>query len=409
MRDTPVNRLLVRPAFLRQNEWVSAPTVPVPDTPDVTDEASGTRSSRTLRRPRRRRADPRPPGSSSSASEYTRTTGRRSAPTRAKATAHEAASPQPRGYVRGVARLIGDLIRKADRDRLLGLAGENAFMAVLTTFPILIVVAAVLGQLSAVIGQANAMRVEESVLNFLQDLLTDSAEPAIETARNLFNTSGGALTLASVLALGSLAQAFASILNTVTLVYDVNDTRGWWYRRWLGLLIGIGSVLTLVLVVTLVVIGPLFAASDPVQRFGLDAEYAALASYLRWPIALVALIAWAMTLFHFCPDRAGPWRRGLPGALLTAVLWLGASALFNLYLDVALGASPVFASLGGGLIVMTWLYLLCLGLLIGANLNAILLARHTRRHAAVATALPSAPAVDPSPAARRMRLRRRRG
>lgn len=394
---------------------MSAPPVPVPGTPDAadsteaSDEAPGPRPGRVRRRLRPGRADTRPPGSSSTASDYARASGRRSARARAAATAREAASPQPRGYVRAVARLIGDLIRKADRDRLLGLAGENAFMAVLTTFPILIVVAAVLGQLSAVIGTANAMRVEESVLTFLQDLLTDSAEPAIETARNLFNTSGGALTLASVLALGSLAQAFASILNTVTLVYDVDDTRGWWYRRWLGLLIGIGSVLTLVLVVTLVVIGPLLAGSDIVQRVGLDGEYAALASYVRWPIALVALIAWAMTLFHFCPDRAGPWRRGLPGALLTAVLWLGASALFNLYLDVALGASPVFASLGGGLIVMTWLYLLCLGLLIGANLNAILLARHTRRHGASRAALPTSPTVDPSPAARRMRLRRRRG
>ena len=103
--------------------------------------------------------------------------------------------------------------------------------------------------------RATPCSVEDSVLNFLQDLLTESAEPAIETARSLFNTSGGALTLASVLALGSLAQAFASILNTVTLVYDVHDTRGWWRRRWLGLLIGIGSVLTLVIVVTLVVIG----------------------------------------------------------------------------------------------------------------------------------------------------------
>ncbi len=382
--------------------------MPVPGTPEVTDEASGPRSRRTLRRRRSRRSDPSGAGPASASPDLSRASGRRTAVARAEATACEAAAPPPRGYVRAVARLIHDIIRKADRDRLLGLAGENAFMAVLTTFPILIVVAAVLGQLSTVIGKDNAMQVEESVLDFLQTLLTDSAQPAIDTARNLFNTSGGALTLASVLALGSLAQASASILNTVTLVYDVNDTRGWWYRRWLGLLIGIGSVLTAVVVITLIVIGPLLADADIVQRFGLDAEYTVLASYVRWPIAAVALIAWAMTLFHFCPDRAGPWRRGLPGALLTAVLWLGASALFNLYLDVALGASPVFASLGGGLIVMTWLYLLCFGLLVGANLNAILLARHVRRHAATA-GVTAAVVVDPSPAARRMRLRRRRG
>ena len=338
--------------------------------------------------------------SARSAASQTVVSDRRSAQARAAATAVEAARPLPRGAVRGLIRLVADVVRKSDRDRLLGLAGENAFMAVLTTFPVLIVVAAVLGQLSLVVGAANARRVENSVLRFLTDLLTSSAGPAIATARHLFETSGNTLTLALVLALGSLAQAFASIINTVTLAYDVHDTRGWWKRRWLGLLVGIGSVLMAVIVITLVVVGPLFAASDVVASVGLAREYSMLWSYLRWPVAFFALILWATTMFHLCPDRAGPWRRGLAGGLLTAVLWLAASIGFNLYLDIALETSPVFGALGGGLIVMTWLYLLCFGLLVGAELNAVLLARR------VLTAQ-----ADPTPAAHRIRrrvLRRRR-
>lgn len=338
--------------------------------------------------------------SARAAASQTAVSDRRSAQARASATASEAARPLPRGVLRGVFRLVADIVRKSDRDRMLGLAGENAFMAVLTTFPVLLVVAAVLGQLSLVIGPDNARRVEDSVLTFLQDLLTDSASPAIQTARGLFETSGNTLTLALVLALFSLAQAFASIINTVTLVYDVHDARGWWHRRWLGLLVGFGSVIMAVIVVTLVVVGPLFAASDIVRSVGLDREYIVLWSYARWPVAIVALILWATTMFHICPDRAGPWVKGLPGGLMTAVLWLGASIGFNLYLDVALGASPVFGALGGGLIVMTWLYLLCFGLLAGGELNAVLLARRAHRLAA-----------GPTPAARRSRrrlLRRRR-
>ena len=300
---------------------------------------------------------------------------RRSPEGRSAATAREAGRPLPKGLVRGLFRLVADIVRKSDRDRMLGLAGENAFMAVLTTFPIAIVAAAVLGQLSVVIGTENASRVEDSVLRFLQELLTDSAGPALQTARSLFETSGNTLTLALVLALGSLAQAFASIINTVTLAYDVRDTRGWWKRRWYGLLIGLGSVLMGVVVVTLVVVGPLFGAGDVVSSVGLDAEYVWLWANLRAPAAFLALVLWATTMFHVCPDRAGPWRTGLPGGLLTAVLWLGASVGFNRYLDVALGASPVFGALGGGLILMTWLYLLCFGLLAGAELNAVLLAR----------------------------------
>ena len=304
---------------------------------------------------------------------------RRSPQARAAATAAEAARPLPRGPVRRLARLVADVARKSDRDRLLGIAAENAFMAVLTIFPILLVVAAVLGQLSLVIGEDNAKQVEDFVLRSLQDLLTDSASPAIDTARGLFNTPFNTLTVALVLALFSLATAFASVINTVTLTYDVQDTRGWWKRRGLGLVIGVGSVLIAVVVVTLVVVGPLFGAAEVVRSVGLDREYATLWSYLRWPVAFLALVLWATTMFHVCPDRAGPWRSGLPGGLLTAVLWLAASVGFNVYLSVALDTSPVFGALGGGLIVMTWLYLLCLGLLIGAELNAVLLARPAHR------------------------------
>ncbi|MDP3710978.1 MAG: YihY/virulence factor BrkB family protein [Mycobacteriales bacterium] len=327
---------------------------------------------------------------------------RRSAAARASATAAEAARPLPRGVVRGFFRLVADVWRKSDRDRVLGLGAENAFMAVLTVFPTLIVVAAVLGQLSTIIGAGNARDVENSVLDFLREILTSNANPAIETAQELFRTSGDALTLALVLAFASLAQAFASIINTVTVCYDVHDRRGWWWRRALGLVVGTGSILVAVVVVTLVVVGPLFAADEVVGSVGLSEEYAFVWAYLRWPVAFLSLVLWATTMFHLCPDRAGPWRQGLSGALLTAILWLGASVGFNLYLEVALDASPVFSALGGGLIVMTWMYLLCVGLLGGAELNAVLLARRELRRAeqeydeeaAVATASSDAPSSD---------------
>jgi len=301
---------------------------------------------------------------------------RRSAEARATATSVEADRPQPRGVVRRFVRLVADVIRKSDRDRALGLAAENAFMAVLTVFPTLLVFATVLGQLELIIGKSNADRVQSSVLTFLNDLLTRSADGAINTAKQLFATSGNALTLASLLALFSLATAFAGVINTVTIAYDVHDTRGWWKRRWLGLLIGVGSVLTGVVVVTAVVIGPLFGrAADVVTSIGLSEEYAFFWSYVRWPVAFVALIAWATTLDYVCPDRKGGWREGLPGGFLTALLWLAASVGFNVYLQIAVNASPVLGALGGGLILMTWFYLLCLALLAGAELNAVLIAR----------------------------------
>jgi membrane protein len=341
-----------------------------------------------------------------SSSVHTELSDRRSAQARAAATAREAARPLPRGLVRRFFRLVADVVRKSDRDRLLGLAGENAFAAVLCVFPMLIVFAAVLGQLSDFIGAGNARAVEKAVLDFLRETLTDNADSAIETAENLFNTAPQTLTLALVLGLASMAQAFASVINTVTLTYDVADSRGWWRRRFLGLLLGIGSVILGAVLLILIVVGPLYAASDVVAKVGFSDEYAFVFSYLRWPVAFVSLVLWATTMFHICPDRAGPWRRGLPGALLTSVLWLGASVGFNVYLDVAIGESPVFTALGGGLILITWLWLLCFSLLIGAELNAVLLARRVAFRGATTEVLDVRPGEITSVAGQRMRRRR---
>lgn len=303
-------------------------------------------------------------------------TPRRSPTARAAVTAAEASRPQPQGLVRRVGRLCADVWRKGERDRILGLAGENAFMGVLTVFPTLLVFAAVLGQLQGFIGTGNTQRVKQAITDLLERVLTTGANGVDHTVRELFATSGRAFTVALVIALASLAQAFASVLNTVTVAYDMSDHRGWWYRRLIGLLLGLGSVLAGAVMVTAFVIGPLFGhASDVVAKIGLSDEYAFVWAWIRYPAGFAALVAWATALFHFCPDRPGRWRAGLPGGLLTAFLWLAASLGFSTYLGLVVPRSPVLGALGGGLILMTWFYLLCLSLLIGAELNATLLAR----------------------------------
>lgn len=277
-------------------------------------------------------------------------------------------------------RTVVDVIRKADRDRLLGLAGESAFFAVLTLFPALLVVAAVLGQLDAFIGAGAARQVEDAVLGFLDSLLTDAAGPAITTVRGLFNGSGNLLTAATALALVSLSTAFATLVNTLTIAYGVPETRGFWRRRVLGLVLGVGSVLTGAVAVTLLVLGPVFGRGiEVVADVGLDDTYGTLWRALRWPVGFGSLVLWAMTMQHLAPPERHRWRQDLPGGLLTALLWLAASAGLNLYLTYVVTASPVLGALGGGLILMSWFYLLCVALLAGGTLNAVLAARRRYR------------------------------
>jgi len=75
------------------------------------------------------------------------------------------------------------------------------------------------------------------------------------------------------------------------------------------------------------------------------------------------------------PRQPRRWRANAPGAVLTVLGWSAATGLLPVYVAVATHVSPTLGSLGGGLIVLAWLYLMTLSLFLGAELNAT---RHPR-------------------------------
>jgi membrane protein len=84
---------------------------------------------------------------------------------------------------------------------------------------------------------------------------------------------------------------------------------------------------------------------------------------------------WAATLFHVGPHHRTPWRFDLPGALFTAIGWLVVSVGFGYYVRIAASGNEIVGAAGTALLALTWLWLVCLVFLIGAELNEILAAR----------------------------------
>ncbi|MDP9069443.1 MAG: YihY/virulence factor BrkB family protein [Actinomycetota bacterium] len=268
-----------------------------------------------------------------------------------------------------------ELQREVTEDRVTGLAAEIAFFGVLSIFPGLLMVVAAIGSVDAFVGSDLAALSKRQIVDFLNLILTNEASGAIDAVEDLFQGgSEGLLTFATVAALVGLSRAFAVVAGALNLAYDADERRPWLKRRLLGLGLSIGTVLMTVFMLVMIVVGPLFGAgAELADLLGLGDAFTFVWNVLRWPAAFALLVAWATTLFHLAPCRPRPhWRVDLPGALLTAVLWLVVSLGLNLYLQIAGGSNPVFSVLGGGLILLVWLYLLSLSLLIGGELNPIL-------------------------------------
>jgi membrane protein len=278
------------------------------------------------------------------------------------------------------------------RDRLLGLSAETAFFAVLSIFPGLLVVVGLLGVLDVLVGAELAAQAQQQVVSGLALVLTDEASEAVRAVEQLFEERrGGLITAASASALVTLSGAFAIVVNALNLVHDTGESRSWIRRRLLGLLLALGSLLLLVVALAVFVVGPLFGRGEQLADVvGLGAAFTFVWDVVRLPVLAAVGLLWVTALLRYGPARRIPWRQALPGALLTGALWLLATAGFRLYLELVAQGNPVLGAFGGGAIIMTWVFLLSLGLLLGGELNGVLA---DRRHLHV-DERPSAPQLS---------------
>lgn len=284
-------------------------------------------------------------------------------------------------WLRDGAAVALRVVRQSIEDRVGGLAAEVAFFGVLSLFPGLLVLAAALGFLEGLIGNDLAGRAEELVLSFLDRILTEQAAGAVAAVRELFaRPRGGLLTLASLLALWGLSRGFVAVIRALDLAYDLEERRSLVHQRLTALGLALSAVAVAVVMLAAVVVGPLLGGGLRLAGWlGLGREFAATWGWLRWPVAFAMLVTWGATLYHFGPYRRTPWRSGLPGAALAGILCLAVSVGFGAYLRLAAAANQVLGALGGGLILLVWLYLLALAVLVGGELNAVLLARSSGR------------------------------
>jgi membrane protein len=85
-------------------------------------------------------------------------------------------------------------------------------------------------------------------------------------------------------------------------------------------------------------------------------------------VSVIALI------YHNAVPRTQPWHSVLPGATLATMMWFVVTIAFGWYLQHA-NYNVIYGSLGVGIALLVWMYLVSLVILIGSEFNAILFPR----------------------------------
>ena len=90
----------------------------------------------------------------------------------------------------------------------------------------------------------------------------------------------------------------------------------------------------------------------------------------RYAVAFATAWAMAACLFYFGPYRPQRWRFVWRGAVLATVLWLASTAGFGWYVRHMASYNVMYGSIGAGIALLVWMYLMAVAALIGCEYNA---------------------------------------
>jgi membrane protein len=302
-------------------------------------------------------------------------------------------------------RVVWHLIRETTagcfRYRVTGLAAEAGFFALLSLPPLLLGLVGSIGYLGDWVGSDVVKQVQNSIIDGSSKILTSDVvnEVIKKTLTDVFD--GGRFDIISigfVIALWSGSRALNVFIDTISIMYGLGGMRGIIRTRILSFSLYVGAVVVGSIVVPLVLVGPtLIAKILPAQIGFLNSLY--------WPVATLLSVLSLTSLYHISAPVRTPWRRDVPGALLTITIWFLGSYVVRWVIEASVGGTSIYGPLAAPIVLMIWLYTLSIAVLIGAALNAAVESMWPRREVEVARQ----EALDkqqPGPDGRRRKMKR---
>jgi membrane protein len=182
------------------------------------------------------------------------------------------------------------------------------------------------------------------------------------------NRTGVSVTLivAVALALWSASGGMAALVTGVHVALDREQPKSYVKKRGKALLLTIGAIVFLGVVIFVI------AAVPPLlSNVGLASAGRIVLGILRWPI-LAAVMVVGIGLLYRVSVKDGP--RGwlgvvTPGSVVAMVGWLIVSALFAVYTANFSSYSKTYGALASIIVLLLWLWLSCLLVLLGAEVD----------------------------------------
>ena len=251
------------------------------------------------------------------------------------------------------------------RNHTLQMAAALAYYFVLSLFPALIFLSAVVAYLPVpnLFNQALALLARflpADAMGLVQRVLADVISP----------NKGTFLSLGILGTLWAASGGFAAMIEALNIAYDVRDDRPFWKTRPLAVGLAFLTGALLLIALSVMVVGPRFGQwlAGKVHLSGL---FVLLWPFIHWTIAIGFTILAVEALYFLAPNVKQRLRATLPGAVLAVSCWIALSYLLGIYFRHFGNFNKTYGTLGAAVALMIWLYWIGFAMLVGAELNEL--------------------------------------
>lgn len=260
---------------------------------------------------------------------------------------------------------VNRISKRFEADNLTAYAAQAAFFIFISIFPFVMLFLNLIKYIP-IFSEGN---IENLSLEFLSPQLENVIKGIVEEANSY--SSGALISITTIAVLWACSKGFLGIIYGLNSIYKTTEKRNFIRLRIVAVFYTLGMIVALVIVLILMVFGNSIL-DFIVQNVSLPISLANAVRVIRWLVAFGFLILFFLFLYTVIPERKTKLKNELPGAIISAVGWIGFSVLYSFYIDNFGNQSKVYGSLTAIILFLLWMYICMIILFVGAEVNDLI-------------------------------------
>ena len=258
-------------------------------------------------------------------------------------------------------------IIKVKNDDIFALGAQLAYYLILSFFPFLIFLMTIIG-----FSKLDSMQIIEGLSAILPSSVFELTSTIIvEVVENQYT---GLLGVSIVLSMWAASSAFRAVTKGINKAYNLKENRSFIKRAIIALICTFALAFTIVVALVLLVFGNLIG-DLLISYIPYNALIGKLWNLIRYIMVLTIMICIFAGIYRYTPAKRISWREAFPGAIVSTIGWLIVSLGFSFYINNFSNYSRLYGSLGAVFVLMTWLYISSIILILGGEINSVLVIR----------------------------------